>query len=120
MNRRIFVALAIVLGACAAPNTIVRDPSTIATTKELTVGESVCWVEPKWMFPGPTDCNGYSEPAPGVPKCTTPKPHPDDGPRRTVWGTGYDLNPELTAITRKSEPLACCYRCVEKLHDLGD
>lgn len=114
------VAFVVVMAACGSSNVVLREPATLATTKTLVVGESVCWVEPKWMAPGPTDCHGYWEPAPGVPKCTVTKPHADDGPRRTVWGTGYELNPELTATTRKSEPLACCYRCVEKLHDLGD
>ena len=117
---RIRLTFVTMLAACGSSNAVLQYPSAIATTRSLTVGESVCWVEPKWMSPGPTDCNGYFLPAPGVPKCTPPKPHAEDGPRRTEWGTGYDLDPELTAVTRKSEPFACCYRCVEKLHDLGD
>jgi hypothetical protein len=120
MAHRTSAAVLLVV-SCGSSTAILRDPSTTnATTKSLAVGESVCWVEPKWMYPGPTDCHGYWEPAPGVPKCTTAKPRADLTPTRTVWGTGYDYDPELTKKTRASEPLACCYRCVDKLHDLGE
>jgi hypothetical protein len=119
MLRRLYRAALVLVLSCGPSDVALREPATRPTTKSLTVGESVCWVEPKWMYPGPTDCHGYFEPAPGVPKCTSTK-RQTEAPSRTVWSTGYDYEPGLTAKVRKSEPLACCYRCVDKLHDLGE
>lgn len=106
--------------ACGASTSsrIVRDPATVVTHETRMVGETVCWVEPKWMYPGPMDCHGYPPDAPGVPKCITKKSS-EPLPNRTYWAPAYELDLDITKKTRSTEPLACCYRCVDELHDLG-
>jgi hypothetical protein len=111
----------VVAAACAGGvRPILRHPATKPTTETRQIGEAVCWVEPAWMFPGPTDCHGYESGAPGVPRCTTTKRADAPRPRRTEWTTGYQYDDALTRETRKRDSLACCYRCVDTLQDLGD
>jgi hypothetical protein len=98
---------------------ILRHPAKEPTTQTRRAGEAVCWDEPAWMFPGPTDCHGYWGDAPGVPRCLTTKRADEPRPSRTEWGTRYQLDEALTREARKRDAGACCYRCVDALIDMG-